>query len=220
MKQSTQNYLKTIFSLAYPHLDKKVKPSDIAKKLDVSPAAVTDMLKKLEVSGFAKTVPYSGVVLTKEGVKVGCNMVRHHRLWEAFLSRVLKVPWDKVHDEAERLEHACSDELINKIDVHLGFPKFDPHGNPIPDSKGVMPTLVKDISLSKCSVGKKGKISRVVETDESFLNYLRKKGAYLGKELLVKEIVEFDGTLVCEVGGESLSVSKQAASHIFVDFSE
>jgi DtxR family transcriptional regulator, Mn-dependent transcriptional regulator len=217
MKQSTQNYLKTIFSLAYPDLDKKVKPSDIAKKLDISPAAVTDMLKKLKASGFAKSAPYAGVILTKEGIKIGCNMVRHHRLWESFLSQVLNIPWDKVHDEAERLEHACSDELINKIESHLGYPKFDPHGNPIPDSNGQMPTLVKDIKLSKCELGQGGKISRVVDTDESFLNYLRKKGAYLGKEIFIKEILNFDGTLVCEVEGESLSVSQQASDHIFIE---
>jgi DtxR family transcriptional regulator, Mn-dependent transcriptional regulator len=217
MKQSTQNYLKTIFSLGYPNLKKKVKPSDIAKKLDVSPAAVTDMLKKLESSGYAKTEPYAGVTLTQEGIKVGCNMVRHHRLWESFLSQVLNIPWDKVHDEAERLEHACSDELINKIESHLGFPKFDPHGNPIPDINGNIPKPIKDTQLVNCKAGQSAKISRVVNTDESFLNYLRKKGVYLGKEIHLKEILDFDGTLVCEVDGESLSLSKQAAEHIFVE---
>lgn len=138
MKQSTQNYLKTIFSLSENQFNTIVKVSDISKKLDVSPAAVSDMVKKLEQSGFVKSQPYRGLSLTQSGWKIGCNMVRHHRLWEAFLHIELGIPWDKVHDEAERLEHACSDTLINKIEEKLGYPKFDPHGNPIPDRDGNM----------------------------------------------------------------------------------
>jgi DtxR family Mn-dependent transcriptional regulator len=139
MKQSTQNYLKTIFSLSANVFDTVVKVSDISKKLDISPAAVTDMVKKLEQEGFVKSQPYRGLVLTETGWKIGCNMVRHHRLWEAFLHHELGLPWDKVHAEAERLEHACSDELINKIEEKMGYPTNDPHGNPIPDRNGNMP---------------------------------------------------------------------------------
>ena len=136
MKQSTQNYLKIIFSLSQNQIGTMVKVSEISKKLNISPAAVSDMVKKLEHAGYVKSLPYKGLSLTKTGWKIGCNMVRHHRLWEAFLHSELGIPWDEVHDEAERLEHACSDTLINKIEEKMGFPKFDPHGNPIPDRHG------------------------------------------------------------------------------------
>ena len=136
MKQSTQNYLKTIFSFCVSDPKRVVKVSEISKKLEVTPAAVTDMIRKLEGEGFVTSEPYRGLQLTKRGWDVGCNMVRHHRLWESFLYTELGLPWDKVHEEAERLEHACSDELINKIEEKLGFPKLDPHGNPIPDRHG------------------------------------------------------------------------------------
>jgi DtxR family Mn-dependent transcriptional regulator len=141
MKHSTQNYLKTIFSLSGTTPNSIVKVSDISKKLDVSPAAVTDMVKKLEQEGYVKSEPYKGLVLTESGWKVGCNMVRHHRLWEAFLHLELGLSWDEVHEEAEQLEHACSDKLINKIEEKMNFPKYDPHGHPIPDRYGNFPTL-------------------------------------------------------------------------------
>lgn len=139
MKESTQNYLKIIFSLSDNRFNTVVKVSDISKRLEVSPAAVTDMVKKLESEGFVKSEPYRGLTLTETGWKIGCNMVRHHRLWEAFLHLELGLPWDKVHEEAERLEHACSDDLINKIEEKMNFPTVDPHGNPIPDRYGNFP---------------------------------------------------------------------------------
>ena len=139
IKQSTQNYLKTIFSLSGPKREVAVKVSDISKKLEVSPAAVTDMVKKLEHDGYVISQPYKGLTLTESGWKVGCNMVRHHRLWEAFLHLELGLSWDEVHEEAERLEHACSDKLINKIEEKMNFPKCDPHGHPIPDRDGNIP---------------------------------------------------------------------------------
>ncbi len=139
MKESTQNYLKIIFSLSDNRFNTVVKVSDISKRLEVSPAAVTDMVKKLEQDGFVTSEPYRGLRLTKTGWKIGCNMVRHHRLWEAFLHLELGLSWDKVHHEAERLEHACSDDLINKIEEKLNFPTTDPHGNPIPDRFGNFP---------------------------------------------------------------------------------
>ncbi|MSR88355.1 MAG: metal-dependent transcriptional regulator [Candidatus Margulisbacteria bacterium] len=136
MKQSTQNYLKAMVALCGPESFRRLKINEISKKLEISPAAVNDMVKKLEVEKFVTCLPYKGVTLTKKGWEIGCNMIRHHRLWESFLYTELGLSWDKVHEEAERLEHACSDEIINKIEEKLGFPKEDPHGNPIPDRNG------------------------------------------------------------------------------------
>lgn len=216
MKQSTQNYLKAIFSLAYPDVKSQVKPGDISKKLDVTPAAVTDMLKKLETSKYVVSEPYVGVSLTDKGVAVGCNMVRHHRLWEAFLSQVIGLPWDKVHDEAERLEHACSDDLINRIEAFMGHPKYDPHGNPIPDKNGTIPEPLNDKALSDFKVGESGSISRVVDFDDDFLNYLRQHGVQLGKRIQVKEVLSFDESVVCVVGNTTVTISKKASDQIFL----
>lgn len=216
MKQSTQNYLKAIFSLAYPDVKSQVKPGDISKKLDVTPAAVTDMLKKLESDKYVVSEPYVGVSLTDKGVAIGCNMVRHHRLWEAFLSQVIGLPWDKVHDEAERLEHACSDDLINRIEAFMGNPKYDPHGNPIPDKDGTIPEPLNDKPLSELVPGESGSISRVVDFDDDFLNYLRQHGVQLGKQIEVKEVLSFDESVVCLVDGNPVTIGKKASDQIFL----
>lgn len=133
---ATENYLKTIFSLSLLSEDGQVKVSDISKRLDISMPAVTDMIKKLTHDKYVTSKPYKGIKLTQKGRAIGCNMVRHHRIWEVFLNQELDVPLDQVHDEAERLEHACSDYLIDRIEAKLGFPTLDPHGNPIPDRNG------------------------------------------------------------------------------------
>lgn len=216
MKQSTQNYLKVIFSICYPDIRSMVKVSEISKKLDISPAAVTEMIKKLVSEGYVVNEPYKGVRLTKKGEKIGRNMVRHHRLWEAYLHQVLGLPWDKVHEEAERLEHACSDYLIDKIEEHLGFPQFDPHGNPIPDREGNIPHISNEQSLSKCVSGDACRLVRVVDLDKTFLNYIDSTGLQLGDEIVVKEVLEFDQTFVCEAKGQPIHFSRRAAEHIFV----
>lgn len=216
MKQSTQNYLKTIFSLSYANQDSRTKVTDISKKLDVSAPAVTEMLKKLAAQNYVQLVPYKGVKLTKKGLKVGQNMVRHHRLWESYLHKELGLPWDKVHDEAERLEHACSDFLINKIEEKLNFPKFDPHGNPIPDRDGNIPKLENDIPLSDCKIGVEYNVVRVVELDDKYLKYIENEGIKLGAKIKPLDYLAFDNTLICGINGKKVSLSKTATKHIFV----
>ena len=136
---SKQDYLKAIFTLCLTDDKKTVKVGELSKRLDISPAAVTEMTGKLVDDGMVTSAPYKGLTLTKKGIAFGKNMMRRHRLWETYLCQELNFPADKVHDEAERLEHACSDELINIIDEKLGFPKKDPHDNPIPDRNGNIP---------------------------------------------------------------------------------
>ena len=216
MKQSTQNYLKTIFSLSNGVTQTQVKVSDISKRLEISPAAVTEMIKKLDQKGFVKNEPYKGVFLTKKGLKIGCNMVRHHRLWETYLNKVLGVPWDKVHDEAERLEHACSDYLINRIEEQLHFPEFDPHGNPIPDRQGVMPDMDNYIPLIESQPGVECKILRVVDLGEAYLQHLDALGISLNCTISLVEVLDFDDSVVCKLNGKNTMLSKKAASHIFV----
>ncbi|RAP28960.1 hypothetical protein DID78_04225 [Candidatus Marinamargulisbacteria bacterium SCGC AG-343-D04] len=131
MNENIQDYLKTILKLQLEKNTSKVKVSDIASKLIISVPAVTDKIKKLSKLGFVINYPYKGVDLTQKGKDAALRMIKHHRLWEMFLTQELQIPADKVHEEAERLEHACSDYLIDIIDKKLGYPKFDPHGQPI-----------------------------------------------------------------------------------------
>lgn len=135
MKPSTQNYLKAIVMLEISLNSPLIKMRDISKRLQVSQPAVADMIKKLEASDYVQNVPYRGVNLTEKGRHLGMQMIRHHRLWETFLQQELNIPFDRVHDEAELLEHAGSDYLIGLIEKKLGFPTQDPHGNPIPDQE-------------------------------------------------------------------------------------
>ena len=131
MNDNIQDYLKTILKLKLEQETTKVKVSDIANKLQVSVPAVTDRIKKLQSLDLVVNIPYKGVSLTPLGEETALRMIRHHRLWEMFLTQELNVPSDKVHQEAELLEHACSDYLIDIIDKKLGYPQLDPHGQPI-----------------------------------------------------------------------------------------
>ena len=131
VSQNIQDYLKTILKLKLETQSESVKVSDIASSLGVSPAAVTDKIKKLVTLDLVTNIRYKGIRLTKQGQETALKMIKHHRLWEMFLTQELDVPSDKVHEEAERLEHACSDYIMNIIDKKLGFPKLDPHGQPI-----------------------------------------------------------------------------------------
>lgn len=216
MKQSTQNYLKTIFSLAYPNLNKPVRASAISKRLDISAPSVTEKLKKMNEAGYITNKKYSGIILTEKGLKIGRNMVRHHRLWELFLTQILGLSWDEVHEEAERLEHAGSDKIIDRIEELLEFPKFDPHGNPIPARDGSMPSHAQTLKLSEAQIGKKYRITSVVDFEQKFLTYLTDLGVVLKNTIKVLECLEFDESLLCSINSKKIPLSKRAADQIFV----
>jgi len=216
MKQSTENYLKAIVMLDIPSTDEYIKISDVSKRLNVSAPAVTDMVKKLEAEKFVKSKPYKGIKVTLKGKTLGLRMIRHHRLWEAYLHQELGLPWDTVHDEAERLEHACSDDLINKIEEKLGFPKFDPHGNPIPDRNGDFPKTPQDIPLSTAQLGHLYTITRVVDVGKEFLNYIDSQGLHLGATLTITSRLSLDNSLICQLNAHSFTLSHEASRHIFV----
>src|SRR5690606_2599676 len=127
---SKEDYLSAIYK--FRDENGEIKPNLIAETLEISNAAVTDMLRKLSTDGFVVYKKYKGIKLTSEGENYAKNMVRRHRIWEVFLHQIVGLPWDKVHDEAHNLEHSSSDELINKMEEMLDFPEFDPHGDPIP----------------------------------------------------------------------------------------
>lgn len=215
MKQVTENYLKLIFNLQQTEKG-GVKPLSISKHLDVSPPAVSEMLKKLAQEDYIHYVPYRGVKLTKKGLIQGQNMVRRHRLWEMYLHKVLGFPWDKVHEEAERLEHASSDDLINKLEEAMGFPEYDPHGDPIPSKDGKFPKAISSVPLATCKAGDPVKVIRVSDFDNDFLHYIDTLGIQLQQRLTVEEVRSFDRSLVIKFNNKTESISEFTALHIFV----
>ncbi len=210
-----ENYIKSIFHLSEEG-DENISTNDIARSVNASAASVTDMLKKLKQKKIVTYEKYQGVRLTKEGDKIAKNIVRKHRLWEVFLVDKLGYSWDKIHDIAEQLEHIQSEEMINKLDKFLGFPRFDPHGDPIPDAllhiKATQQTL-----LTKLQKGDKGKVVGVKDSSSKFLVYLDSLSIHLGTQIEVYEVIEFDGSVIIKLGkNDKVTLSKLAAQNIFV----
>lgn len=188
-----ENYLKTIYKL-WEQTEMDVSTNDIAEKLNTKAASVTDMLKKLAEKKLIHYQKYKGVSLTTQGKKLALYIIRKHRLWEVFLVEKLNFKWDEVHDVAEQLEHIDSEKLIEQIDKFLGYPKFDPHGDPIPDVNGKL-NLAKSQPLALLKVKIPAIMTGVVDHTPSFLQYLDKLQIALGDEIKVKEIVDYDKSL-------------------------
>ena len=211
---SKEDYLSVIYKSS--DSTGEIKANLIAEKLNISNAAVTDMLRKLSKEGYVDYKRYKGIKLTKSGEDYARNMVRRHRIWEMFLHQIVGLPWDKVHDEAENLEHSSSDELIDKLDEMLDFPEFDPHGDPIPDRNGKLPKGKKGIPLSAVEPGNLVKVNRVHDFDSSFLQYISKIGIELNKEISVVDSLDFDHSLLIKVDKKETSISNKVAANIFV----
>lgn len=216
LSATEENYLKAIYALAHSS-EKKISNQLIADKLAINPASVTDMLKKLDEK---KVIDYSrtnGASLTKEGFKLAAKVVRKHRLWETFLVENMNFSWDEVHEVAEQLEHIQSDKLLDELDKLLGYPKFDPHGDPIPDKNGKLP-VIKSTPLSEIEAGKKVKLVNVIDNSPAFLRYLDKQGIALNDTLVVKEIQDFDRSILVQLKGKKeVYLSAEAAKKILVE---
>ena len=215
MENSIENYLKVIFNLSQKD-NSNVKSTDIASRLNISTPAVSEMLRKLVELDYIDHKPYKGVTLTKKGEQYGCNMVRRHRIWEMYLHTILGYPWHKVHSEAEKLEHASSDELINILDEKLGFPKTDPHGDPIPSKDGKMPKLEKMMQLSDCKPHKTYKVLRVVDFNEEFINYIDSVGIKPQSNITITHIRDFDKSITITLNKNEIALSYFSTQHIFV----
>ena len=211
---SKEDYLSVIYKTA--DSNGIIKANQIAEKLNVSGAAVTDMLRKLSKAGYVDYKRYKGIKLTRSGEEFARSMVRRHRIWEVFLHQIVGVPWDKVHNEAENLEHSSSDELINRLEEMLDYPEFDPHGDPIPDRNGKMPKGNLGTPLSTIEPGNLVKVNRVHDFDSSFLQYITNIGIELNKEVTVLDTLEFDHSLLIEVNKKQTSISNKVAANIFV----
>jgi DtxR family Mn-dependent transcriptional regulator len=210
-----ENYLKTIYKLSAE--DASVTTNQLAATLQTKAASVTDMLKKLAEKKLIDYVPYYGVTLTEIGKKIAVDVVRKHRLWEYFLVEKLNFKWDEVHEMAEELEHISSVELVDRLDQFMGYPAYDPHGDPIPDKHGrIKQQEFKPIS--QLSVGEGGVISGVREHSPAFLQYLEKLNLMLGNQVKVIEILAYDQSVVLTVNQSEnrISISKEAAKNILI----
>lgn len=216
MTTSTEeNYLKAIYHLSTGNQN-SVLTSAIAGSLSTSAASVTDMIKRLSEKNMVEYERYHGVKITRKGEKVALSIIRRHRLWEVFLMDTLKFKWDEVHDLAEELEHVSSDELTKRLDAFLGFPKFDPHGDPIPDTNGKVHSNGQ-VLLSE--ITKKGKyiLSGVNDHSPSFLQYLEKKGLIPGISFSIVEMDEFDNSMqIIFSNKKSIFISKEVSKNLLV----
>lgn len=215
--QSIENYLKAIFSLTEGASQKEASTSAIAELLATKSSSVTDMLQKLDKRGLVSYQKYKGASLTKKGREISVNIIRKHRLWEVFLVDKLGFKWDQIHDIAEQMEHIQSHELTNRLEKFLEFPKFDPHGDPIPDKDGVIKKHAAAVDLLDLKEGSKGVIVGVNDSSDDFLRYLEKHTLGLGTPVTMVERFDFDHSITIKIPGNiSLSLSAQAARNIIV----
>lgn len=212
---SQEDYLTAI----YRNIDEagEIKPNLLAAKLEISNAAVTDMLRKLSRDGFVDYRKYKSVKLTNEGESYAKNMLRRHRIWEVFLHQTLGMTWDKVHEEAEKLEHSSSDELINLLDEFLEYPEVDPHGYPIPDKNGKIKKIKSVVAITELNENDSAKVIMVNDDVKNLLSYLTKIGITLGKEIKIKDRLEYDGSVLILIDTKEINLSSKIASNIFVE---
>jgi len=214
ISKAVENYLKAIFSLSEDGND-NVSTNSIAKKLNTKASSVTDMLRKLTSEKLVIHEKYKGVRLTTKGKKLATRIVRKHRLWETFLVEKLHFNWDEVHDVAEQLEHIKSDKLVTLLDEFLGNPKFDPHGDPIPDEFGKFP-VSNSTPLSNLKEGDEGIVMGVSQDNSTFLKFLDKINIKLGNLILVKDIIEFDSSVEILINNKESHISLEVARNILV----
>lgn len=209
-----ENYIKAIYHLQLT--DESVTTNEIANALQTKAASVTEMLKKLKDKKILSYEKYQGVKLTNAGNKLALQIVRKHRLWEFFLVEKLHFGWEEVHDIAEELEHITSIKLINELDKFLGFPKFDPHGDPIPDATGKLP-IQSQINLTELPLYKKAIITAVGNQNKELLDILKHKKISINTTVEVTKKFAFDNSLELKISNKtSCNLSNQLAEVLFV----
>ena len=216
---TVENYVKTIFQITSAQGGNPATTGQIAAALGVSPGTVTSMLKTLDAARLATHRPYEGVALTRAGRGLALRVIRRHRLIELFLLKTLDMSWDEVHDEAEHLEHAVSDLLVERIDAYLGRPDVDPHGDPIPRTDAVsLPPADEGVmkSLAECGAGVDFRLARVLDQSSEFLRYLTDCGLSLGAVGAVESNPDGAGLMRIRIGDRGLSIAIDAASKLLV----
>jgi len=215
ISQTEENYLKAIFKIS-EKTGKTASTNAIAKVMETSAASVTDMVKRLTKKKLIHYEKYKGVTLTDRGHTTATHLIRKHRLWEVFLVEQLQFSWDEVHEIAEQLEHIKSAELVERLDDYLHYPKFDPHGDPIPDADGNF-TFRKQVLVADLSAGEAGVVVGVQDHSPAFLRYLERLELTLGAELTLLERFEYDESVRIQLAsGEEQVLSKKVAQNLFV----
>ena len=209
-----ENYLKAILVISL-NTNEKASTNAIADEISTSAASVSDMLKKLQEKKLIRYEKYKGVELSSKGKNLATSIIRKHRLWETFLVNKLDFSWGEVHDVAEQLEHIKSTELVNRLDSFLGFPEFDPHGEPIPTKDGQMPTS-NTIPLNKLRAGTKGKVMGVTLDERTFLDYLTQLNISIGTKIELLEKISFDQSLSIKVENIDQHISNDVAKHLLI----
>lgn len=213
LSYTEENYLKALLKLSFQNEDKpEAGTNEMAAHLGVKPATATDMLKKLKEKELVNYKKYGKILLTDSGKQQAIAILRKHRLWETFLYEKLDFSWDEVHEVAEQLEHIQSNKLVDKLEEFLGFPEFDPHGDPIPKANGDMPKVEK-ILLSEVQEGEVCWVVAVKDTSTVFLQYLEKLEITIGTPIKVLERIDFDGSM-------SIQISDQEARNVSMKFAE
>jgi DtxR family transcriptional regulator, Mn-dependent transcriptional regulator len=211
-----ENYLKAIFKLLEKG-EKTVSTTAISERMNTKAATVTDMIKRLAEKKLINYQKYQGVSLTEKGKTIAVSIIRKHRLWEVFLVEKLNFRWDEVHDIAEQMEHINSEKLVDRMDSFLNYPKFDPHGDPIPDAKGVF-NRKKSLLLAEINAGQRCTMTGVVDHSANFLQYLDRVGLSIGKEITLIEIISFDKSIQIQINGkEKVSLSYEVAKNLLVN---
>jgi DtxR family Mn-dependent transcriptional regulator len=212
--EGAENYAKALYELQEREPE-GVGTTAVAQRLGVTPASASGMLRRLADEGVVEYAPYRGARLTPEGERIALEVIRHHRLIELFLAEVLGMPWDRVHEEAEVLEHHISEELEELIAAKLGQPALDPHGDPIPD-RDLAVRSDDSVPLTELEVGQEGVFTRVSDSDASMLRYLAERSIQPGAKLAVRGHEPFGGPVVVEIGGRTHPLGPELAESMRV----
>ena len=215
LSEATQDYLKTIYSLRESGDNAPVTTQRLAQALSVAAPSATAMVKKLAVLKLVSHTPYHGVELTANGERVALEIIRHHRLIETFLAQALGVPWDKVHDEAERWEHVLSEEVEARMAEVLNHPTHDPHGSPIPTLEGSVAREVC-VALSELQAGQERKVRRVADEDPALLRHLDKVGLRPGARVVVLRHDATEGIMHLKVDNQKRLIGTQPAREVWM----
>ncbi len=211
---TVENYLKSLFLLDQQG-EQEISTGELAKSLHVTPGSATSMIKTLSDAGLVDHRPHYGVKLTKRGRILAIHVVRRHRIVELFLVEILGMDWSKVHDEAEQLEHVVSDAVIERMDVLLKRPLFDPHGDPIPRADGTIPNL-KHYALSESKVGQELSVARMTDQDTHFLQFAEKHGLIIGAKITIVEHNKLADSLTIQTTNDTIVLGLSAAANIEV----
>ena len=214
LTHAAEDYLKSIYKLQ--EKGGKVSTGILAAYLNVKPASATGMIKKLKTMNLVSHERYQGVTLTDAGKAIALEIIRHHRLLELYLFKALGVPWDSVHEEAERLEHVISEDMEARMDEFLGYPTADPHGAPIPDKNGVV-VQTQYIPMTDLQDGQSCIVAEVSDTDPALLRHLGSFNLYPGTAFQVKEVAPFEGPFTIDIAGKQVVIGREVAKHVFVD---